>query len=82
MMDRIIVTDRMVSARESGVKAEIYLCERHPAMSKDSLQTPTRCVFVHARVYTCVPSYACTFLPFVLLHIYIHILHICARLSY
>lgn len=26
MMDRFTVTDRMVSARESGVKAEIYLC--------------------------------------------------------
>lgn len=70
MMDRFTVTDRMVSARESGVKAEVYLCaQRHPPVSRDS-RLPGVCYVSCVLVCTCVcaSSHACTPLPFVSLH--------------
>lgn len=69
-MDRFTVTDRMVSTRESGVKAEVYLCaQRHPPVSRDS-RLPGVCYVSCVLVCTCVcaSSHACTPLPFVSLH--------------
>jgi len=74
MMDRFIVTDRMMSARESGVKAEVMRVETSACVEGFA---PTRCVRVaraRARVCVCVcvlrvsyayVSHTYTFLPFV-----------------